>query len=209
VWSEVFGGLLDLLAPRRCPGCDLDLPPGETGFCGACAPLLERLTDARGSQAAYAYGGPLADAICRFKYGGRTDLAEPLGRLLVSACTPFAGRVDAVVPIPLHPRRLHERGFDQVALLAAPVARALGVPLDLGSLRRVRDTASQAALATARERADNVRGCFVARVRPERPRILVLDDVRTTGATLAEAAGALTAAGACEVWLMALAGAEH
>lgn len=208
MWTAVFEGLLDLLAPRTCPGCETELAAGEQGFCGGCAPLLERLPPERGTNAAYVFGGPLADAIRRFKYGGRTEHAAVLGALLASACTPNAGRIDAVTAIPLHPRRLRERGFDQAALLARPVARVLGVPLDLGALRRIRDTRAQAGLA-ARERADNVRGCFAARVRADRARILVIDDVRTTGATFAEASRALIEAGAREVRVMALAGAER
>lgn len=198
-------GLLDLLAPRSCPGCDLDLPPGAMGACGACEPLLERLPRERGLDAPFAYGGPLADAIRRLKYAGRTDLAAPLGALFADACGAMNGRVDRVVPVPLHPSRLRARGFNQAALLAAPVARKLGVPLETHALRRVRATDAQAGL-DASARADNVRGCFVSR--PVRGRILVLDDVRTTGATFADVARALREAGAAEVLVLALAAAE-
>jgi ComF family protein len=201
---EAFArGLFDLLAPRTCPGCDLELEPGKSSLCGACAPLLEPLPAA--ANAAYAYGGPLADAVQRLKYAGRTDHARPLGELFADACGRFAGRVDVVVPIPLHPRRLAERGFNQSSLLGAPVARRLGVPLRASALRRTRDTRTQAGLG-APDRADNVRGCFA--VRAARGRVLVVDDVRTTGATLAEAAAALRAAGAVEVHVFALTGAE-
>lgn len=206
--AAITGGLLDLLAPRTCPGCDLDLPPGEAGFCGACAPLLEPMTRERAGDAAYVFGGPLADAIRRWKYRRRTDHAPALAELLAAACAGFAGRIDAVAPIPLHPKRLRERGFNQASLLGSVVAHRLGVPLDAGALRRTRDTQAQAGLA-ARDRADNVRGCFVARARATRTRILVIDDVRTTGATFAAAATALRAAGAVEVYVMALAGAEE
>ncbi|UJR80727.1 ComF family protein [Sandaracinus amylolyticus] len=203
-----WNGLLDLLAPRTCPGCDLDLPPGVNAFCGACDVLLERLTPDRGANAAYEFGGPMADALRRLKYGRRTDHVAALGALLADACASFAGRVDAVVPIPLHPKRLRERGFNQAALLAAPVASRLGVALDAGALRRTRDTPAQAGLGAA-DRASNVRGCFAARVKPSRRRVLVIDDVRTTGATFADAARALREAGALEVHVIALAGADR
>ncbi|MDQ3034844.1 MAG: ComF family protein, partial [Myxococcota bacterium] len=137
--TSVVAGLFDLLAPRTCPGCDLDLEPGCESFCGACEVLLEVLAPVDGSGAAYVFGGPLADAIRRLKYAGRTDISRALGTLLASACADLAGRVDAVIPIPLHPRRLRERGFNQASLLAVPVARRLGEPLLAGALRRSRD----------------------------------------------------------------------
>ncbi|HJL38064.1 MAG TPA: phosphoribosyltransferase family protein, partial [Polyangiaceae bacterium LLY-WYZ-15_(1-7)] len=108
-------------------------------------------------------------------------------------------------PLPLHPSRLRERGFDQTALLAAPLAAALGVPLDTRRLRRIRPTPPQASLAEAQREA-NVRGAFEATRDETRRRVLLLDDVRTTGATLRSAAGALHRAGASQVRLMALAG---
>ena len=185
--------LVDLLAPPRCPGCDGELVGIEEEFCGACGPLLDAaprgvLPPAR-SASLYVYAGPLADAIRRVKYRRRTDLLGPLARLLVGAVPAYGGRVDAVVPVPLHRRRLAERGFNQAALLGRPLARALGVPLVTGRLVRVRPTPPQAELAAA-ERRDNVRGAFALR-RPLPDRVLLVDDVRTTGATLAEAARTL------------------
>lgn len=208
VFDAALRGLFDLLAPRTCPGCDLALDPGEDGFCGACEPLLEPLPETETRNAAYAFGGPLADAIRRVKYGRRTDHVAPLARLLASSCASYAGRVDAVVPIPLHPLRLRDRGFDQAALLAGPVARSLGARLADGALVRLRDTPAQAGLAM-RARADNVRGCFSARVPRGVARVLVIDDVRTTGATFADAARALREAGVIEIHAMALAGADR
>jgi len=148
------------------------------------------------------YGGPLADAISRLKYAGRTDLTPALGRLLADAALPYAGRIDVVIPMPLFVRRLRERGFNQSALLGSFVARRLGAPLRADVLFRVRDTATQAGLSLE-ARAANVRGAF--RARAISGRALLLDDVRTTGATLAAAAEALRAAGAHEVVSLALA----
>jgi ComF family protein len=205
VFRAALHGLLDLLAPRMCPGCDLTIGPGQVGFCGACEPLLELLDTRTGTNAVYAYGGPMGDAIRRLKYEARTDHVAALGTLLADACADLAGSVDVVVPIPLYPRRLRDRGFNQAALLARPVATNLGVPLDTRALQRGRDTRAQAGL-DATSRASNVKGCFIAsRVRDRR--VLVIDDVRTTGATFTDAFRALRESGAIEVHGRALAGA--
>lgn len=206
-----LASLLRLLAPARCAACDLALVMDEEGFCGGCDLLLDVLPAAqrppREAAAGFAYGGPLAEAICRLKYGGRTDLAGALGRRLADLCAGYAGEVDVVMPLPLHAERLRERGFNQAALLARPVARTLGLALDARSLRRVRPTAVQASLPRPR-RLDNVRGAFVARASTRPARVLLIDDVRTTGATLASAADALLASGHPRVYTLALARAE-
>lgn len=142
------------------------------------------------------------------KYGRRPELARALGLLLADAAPAYAGRVDRIMPLPLHPARLRERGFNQSALLAAAMARALGVPLDTASLRRVRCTADQAGLSRALRR-QNVRAAFAVRTSSlPAARVLLIDDVRTTGATLGEAARALLEAGCAEVWTLALARAD-
>jgi len=197
-----LAGLMDLVAPRRCPGCDHSLDWGELGFCAACAPLLERLPH---GPAAYGYGGPLGEGLRRLKYDGRTDLLEALHALVLPLAVSHAGKVDAVVPVPLHPTRLRERGFNQAALLADALARALGVPLAEDRLVRVRSAVPQASLKEA-QRAANVHRAFEGTRDPERPRVLLFDDVRTTGATLRSASGALYRAGASTVRVQALAG---
>ena len=197
-------GLLFLLSDPACAACELPLGPQQTLFCEACGDLLEpfpQVAPQRLPSACYHYGGPLAEAIRRLKYGGRPDLARPLGQLAARTGAAFAGRVDQVVPIPLHGSRLRSRGYNQAALLAAPLARALGVPLRVGPLRRIRPTLPQAGLELS-QRVDNVRGAFVAR--QLRGRVLLVDDVKTSGATLAEAAAALGAAGATAIHPFAL-----
>lgn len=195
-----------MVAPRRCAACDEALRPREFAFCDACAPLLDPGERVGSGLCAYVYGGPLVEAIRRFKYGRRTELAGPLGTLLAARAAELAGEVDAIVPVPLHPARLRRRGFNQAALLARPVARALAVPLVTNELRRVRDTPSQAGLDGA-GRLQNVRDAFVA-LRAPGSRVLLVDDVRTTGATLAECAEALSVAGVERVLTLVLAGAE-
>jgi ComF family protein len=203
---SIVRGLLDLIAPCECAGCDLTLPAGETGFCEACRPLLDRGRRGPSSLAAYTYGGPMAVAIRRLKYSGRTELAAPLGALLADRAVEIAHEVDLVVPVPLHPARLRERGFNQASLLAGSVARALSLPLGTATLARIRDTPPQVRLPPA-ERTKNVRAAFASKPALDR-RVLLIDDVRTTGATLAECSEALRKKGAARVFSLVLAGAE-
>jgi ComF family protein len=207
----LFSELLGLLAPERCAGCDLPGRLAEPPFCAGCALLVERLARplAAGTMSAlYVYAGPVASAVQALKYRGQTQHAPALGARLAELALSASGRVDRVVPLPLHPRRLRERGFNQSRLLARPVARALGVPLDSDLLRRPRDTRPQAGLEHAC-RLDNVRGAFAVRPGAPPARLLLIDDVRTTGATLAAAAEALLEAGFPPVLSLALAAAPR
>lgn len=159
--------------------------------------------------ALFAYGGALAQAITRFKYEDRAELARPLGALMCRALQADAWRdVDLIVPIPLARARLVSRGYNTSALLAARVARHLGTRWTSRALVRVRETRPQVELDRA-ERLKNVQHAFVARpVHVQAKRCLLLDDVRTTGATLADAARALREAGASQVMEITLAGAD-
>jgi ComF family protein len=188
-----------LVAPPRCAACD-ERVPILTVFCATCARTAERapLGDSD-AIAAFHYGGAIARAISRLKYERRPDLARPLGDLLWRAVERHAAALAGVVvvPVPLHRARLAERGFNQSALLGRRVARRLGAPLLALALARTRDTPRQATLDRA-GRAANVAGVFRCRdgraVRGRR--VLVVDDVRTTGATLDACAAALLDAGA-------------
>ena len=150
------------------------------------------------------YAGSLRTALHRLKFDGRRALGPPLGEFLADfvRTTAALGRPEIVVPVPLHPSRERGRGFNHAALLAAPVAEALGVPLDAALLERVIDTAPQQTL-TEPQRWGNVRGAFRIRVSATgvvRGRVVLLvDDVMTSGATSAECARTLLAAGATEV----------
>lgn len=197
--AEDFG--LGVLAPRRCAGCDEPVSR-RAAFCVPCAASLE---PSSASLAPYFYGGALSRAIMRFKYEGRNDLAEPLGGLLVRALTTthrLATPVDVVVPVPLHPTRLRERGFNQSALLAQHAARACNARMT-HALVRVRPTEKQA-LGTRQMRLANVEGAFLARREVHGLRVLLVDDVCTTGATLNSCAIALRVAGARGVHCVAL-----
>ena len=201
--TSIARGLLDLIAPPTCIACGEPLDPGEGGFCPRCSSLLEPASPDREAAAALLYGGPVVEAIQRFKYGGRSELAKPLAALMVEPALAMVRDVDRIIPIPLHPRRLRERGFNHAALLARRLAAHLALRLDTGTLRRVRDTPPQASI-DRKHRVTNVRGAFAAR--PLRgSRVLLIDDVRTTGATFASAAETLLAAGAVRVRTLALA----
>ncbi len=146
----------------------------------------------------------MAAAITRFKYTPTPELAAPLGALLARAAIEAEVDVDLVVPVPLHISRLVERGFNQAALLARPVARELGTRLDVRGLERVRPTAKQAELdREARQR--NVAGAFRACDDLDGLRVLLVDDVRTTGATERACSAALRGAGCREVRSLVLA----
>jgi len=196
----LVSGFLSLVAPTRCAGCD-EPTEDSSVFCVSCATFIERVS---GPEAVFEYGGPVADAIQRFKYDGRSELGSVLGALMAADSDRWAGGVDAVVPVPLHWRRRRSRGYDQAALLARPVAKSLRVPLLLRGLRRVRNTPRQVELPYG-ERQRNIAGAFTPWRLCGAGRVLLVDDVRTTGATLQAASGALKAGGVSEVHAFVLA----
>lgn len=162
-------------------------------------------TGARGFDEAFCYGayeGTLRKLIHLFKYGGMRALDKPLAGFLVRAL-PRERRFDAVIPVPLHWRRRWQRGFNQSELLARIIARKRSIPL-LKALRRTSATRAQAGLSNA-QRRDNVAGVFGARRRLSGMRVLLIDDVMTTGATLGSCARVLKRAGAKSVVVLSLA----
>ncbi len=155
-----------------------------------------------------AFDGALRELIHLLKYSGVMTLATPLAALLAVVVhnEPELAAVDVVVPVPLHPRRQRARGYNQAECLARKLAELLVLPLDTRSFARRRNTAPQTGL-TPRQRRANVRGAFAVRARSQldAKRILLVDDVCTTGATLNACAQTLKRAGASEVQAITLA----
>ena len=202
--KRLLRSALDVLFPVRCVGC------GRSGayICVAClakarrpppgpppesGPLADVLTP-------FAYEGVVRTAVQHLKYRGLRSLVPEMARpmaweLAVTVPPPFT-----LVPVPLHPARRRERGFNQAELLARELARLLDAPLSTGALRRTKDTSSQVSTSTRAERLRNVRDAFAATDEVDGATVVLVDDVTTTGATLLAAAQALLSAGAARVY---------
>lgn len=224
---RLTAALLDLVFPPRCLGCRRL----GTYFCGRCAASIRRLPEPfcpscarivdprfpvcrcarpalRYALAAGQFSGALRDAIHRFKYQGMSAGASALAALLRPAIASLARQDLVLVPLPLHPQRLRERGYNQAALLARALALDGPLPSVEDALRRVKATRAQASLGAA-ERARNMAGAFAANpARCAGRRFVLIDDVCTTGATLQSAAQALHAAGARDIYGLVLAAAH-
>lgn len=155
------------------------------------------------------FEGPATSAIYALKYQGNRRLAEPLGALLAEAYLGAGWTVDFLCAVPLHSRRQAERGYNQSALLASQVASLIGRPCGEGAMARVRHTETQTHL-DVQARRENVAGAFAADpLRVDNLSIVLVDDVLTTGATLAACAEALRASGARRVYGLVLASAVY
>ena len=163
--------------------------------CGECCenppPFSKTITP-------FLYEGPLATAICQFKYQKKPHLAAPLAMLIMNDLARIS--VDYIMAIPLSPSRLRSREFNQSLLLAQHIGNTLSLPYFIDAMIRVRETPPQVGLSR-KERDENIKGAFQVTQPDEikNRRILLVDDVYTTGATLKEGAKVLMRAGAKEV----------
>lgn len=195
------------MCPPWCDVCGLPFKGNITGpfICADCRDTPPGFDYAR---SVMVFDGPVREAIHQYKYHQAFWLEKRLADWLMAAAAPAlrAGDWQAIVPVPLHPVKERERGFNQAERLARHLSRATGLPLNTKALRRVKHTTSQTRLTRA-QRADNLRGAFavVSGERRSGERLVLVDDVMTTGATLNAAATALRRAGAEAVcaWTLA------
>ena len=206
--------LLNLLYPPKCPFCGALSPGGEASLCPRCEqalPWAEGTFSAQGFDSGVFvlyYEGAVRESLLRYKFGGCSGYAGVYGPLLAQRIAEgLGGRFDLISYVPVSRWRRATRGYDQSALLARAVARCYGV-LPVATLHKRRQNRTQSQLHSADARRANVSGVYTP-VGPERfagQRVLLIDDIVTTGATLSEAARTLRAAGAADVVCAALAG---
>ena len=210
---------LKLIYPTRavCVGCGSQAGFAREWLCEECrVALAKRWVGAApppkhsgidGAAYAYLYGGPAGGMVRSLKYHGARRLAEPMGRAMADALERIQPTgAEMIVPVPMHPKRLRQRGFNHAALLAGEVAARADLPV-ADALVRVRNTPQQARLSDA-QRLDNMGGAIALNARVEGRRVLLVDDVCTTGATAAACAKALRDGGAAAVYLLCFAVAE-
>lgn len=182
----------------HCPQCAVPTPDSQV--CGAC---LQHPPAHAYTLAALSYAFPVDQLIQALKYQQRLAIAPVLGRALALAAR-SRPRPDLLIPMPLHPKRLQQRGFNHATEIARVIADELSLPLDTSICERVRDTPPQVALAYDQRRR-NVRDAFVCHGKVAGKRVALIDDVMTTGTSLGELAKTLKKAGAFEVeaWVVA------
>lgn len=198
--------LLDLLFPPKCPFCERvqDAP----GICPSCLESIPRTDEDHSLRvlrsglrcaAPLWYEDSVREGIRRFKFRGGVTAAGPLGELIAQAAAErLSGEFDTVTWVPISAKRLRQRGYDQARLLAESACKVWGVePRRL--LRKVRDNPAQSGLESAADRWRNTEGVYEAEGDLSGMRVLLIDDVCTTGATLCSCEAALRAAGAAEV----------
>ena len=225
--TKLKGIALNLLFPQWCVGC------GKEGdfICSACRRSLPRLmpplcprcgrpqssgilcpgcvgwqTEIEGIRSPFRFDGVMRQAIYQLKYRNLRALAVPLAQLLQDYLTTSHVPGDALVPVPLHQKRLRQRGYNQSRLLAQELGKLINLPVVDDCLIRLRHAPPQARTSTVDERRSNVADAFTCRDHRLRDKqVLLVDDVSTSGATLDACATALKAAGASSVWGLVLA----
>ena len=209
--NKITDNLLGVFFPRKCPFCGK--LTGKTLLCETCGAALPRCEEIRQGAdfgrctAPLYYEGPVRDAILAFKFKAKLGGLDAFGRLMAqTAAERYSGEFDAITWVPVSKKRLKKRGFDQARYLTASMCVDWHVaPLE--TLRKMTDNPPQSGLEDAAARRANVLGVYEA-VSPEQfagKRLLLVDDICTTGSTLGECARVLKAAGAAEVLCLTLA----
>jgi len=225
--AKLGGIALDFLFPQWCLGCGREgqlicsscqssLPrvvPPLCSRCGRpqpsgilCSSCVSWRAEIDGIRSPFRFEGVIRQAVHELKYRNLRSLAVPLAQLLNDYLLTQPVPGDVLVPVPLHRKRMRERGYNQSSLLAKELGRLISLPVVDGCLIRQRHAPPQARTATVEERRGNVADAFICcddRLRDKR--VLLIDDVSTSGATLEACAVALKAAGAASVWGLVLA----
>ena len=218
---------LDLFFPKRCVGCGREgeflcqsclhkvnrLFPPLCPLCGRpqlnevlCPSCLSWQADIEGIRSPFVFNGIIREAVLRFKYKNFRAVSTLLAGLLRDYMTDYPLLADILIPVPLHPKRLRERGYNQSGMLAAELAKLTGLPVSDSSIVRKRYTLPQAKTTSVEERRRNVMGLFTcADDRIKGKKVLLIDDVATSGATLNACARALKESGAESIWGLVLA----
>lgn len=205
--------MLERLFPPKCVLCRKLLTREETDLCAACRKELpdpvrrtESLSFVSEWTAVCYYEGKARQSLLRYKFSGRRAYAPAYGRLLAARILrEFSEEIDWIVYVPVSARRRRKRGYDQSQLLAQAVGRELGIPV-VAALEKIRDNPAQSGLKDAARRRANVAGVYrTGKVDLREKRVLLIDDVITTGATVSECARVLRTAGASAVLCAAFA----
>lgn len=217
--------LLDLVLPEYCvvckregsylcPDCESDLPPLQRPYCFLCAgPRVPQLCDScRRSapafdsvRAPYEFRGSARRIVHDLKYRNVRIAVPYIARLLAAYLERNPYPVDALCPVPLHPRRERSRGFNQSELIARELSNITDIPVDATALRRTRNTPPQVSMESPAERQQNIAEAFECSTDVDTRRYILIDDVVTTGSTMSDCAQALKDAGALNVWGIAFA----
>jgi ComF family protein len=186
-----------------CDICSLPLPPGNIDqICGKC---LKQAPSFDYCYTPFAYGYPISNLIGNFKFSEKFYAGRLLAELLIKFIKEKDIELpDLIMPVPLHPTRLKERGFNQALELAKPIGRHFNIPVDIKSCKRTKATATQSTL-DKKVRKKNMRGAFEITQPLDCKHLVLIDDVVTTGTTVNELAKTLKANGAkrVDVWALA------
>ena len=223
--GKIFSSALDLLFPLPCAGCGRegkviceeclpDLPRLTSPYCAVCATpgnlspchwCQENPSNIDGIWAPFLMEGMIKQAIHSFKYRGVRAAAPDLGRLLAGYLAEHPVPGDVLMPVPLHSRRLRYRGYNQSALLARELAKHTGHAIELEALARFKDALPQVDAGSPSQRRSNVEGSFRCTGKVSGRKVILVDDVATTGSTISSCAATLKASGAASVWGLVLA----